>query len=291
LLHKSLSLFAERLANAKASTQEPGSHNAQLLFDWKSTSSRVIKLPFCIVVSLLCCFLLPSPRVIMLSTAPAPAVFSHLFLAPDAPMGKTWLLSTRIPLSEAALHHLALASKVPPIAKAMDAYGHFWTASQMNKVPGRYWQPKLGLTNSLEQTSQLLNLQPVPTPMVRLSSLRLDSIGGILLVTQQYALDGTITEPYITVVAVPAMATLGSLDATNPPGYFFLDFWDSAVLEPFGLPANPVLHCSFMAAAKGLSQKVKLLGITDLMKDSQSLFFPYGEKATSFVQSGSQLHY
>jgi hypothetical protein len=32
-------------------------------------------------------------------------------------------------LSDAALHHLALASKVPLIAKTRDAYGHFCTAS------------------------------------------------------------------------------------------------------------------------------------------------------------------
>jgi hypothetical protein len=93
----------------------------------------------------------------MSSTAPAPKVFSHLFLATDALMGQTWLLSTHILLSEAALHHLALASKVPLIAKARDAYGHFCMASQMNKVPGRYWKPEPDLTAFVEQTSQLLN--------------------------------------------------------------------------------------------------------------------------------------
>jgi hypothetical protein len=97
----------------------------------------------------------------MSSTAPVPEVFSRFFLADDAPMGQTWLLSTLIPLSEAALHHLAQAWKVPLIAKARNVYGHFRKASQMNKVPGRYWKPEPDLTTFLEQTSQLLNPQYV----------------------------------------------------------------------------------------------------------------------------------
>ncbi len=104
----------------------------------------------------------------MSSTAPAPEVFSHLFLADDAPMGQTWLLSTLIPLLEAALHHLAQAWKVPLIAKARNAYGHFGKASQMITVPGRYWKPEPDLTIFLEQTSQLLN----PQYVIVLSMLR-----------------------------------------------------------------------------------------------------------------------
>jgi hypothetical protein len=84
----------------------------------------------------------------MTSTTSAPKVFNHLFLATDAPMGQTWLLSPQIQLSEVVLHHLALESKVSLIAKARDAYSHFCTASQMNKVPGRYWKPEPDLTSS-----------------------------------------------------------------------------------------------------------------------------------------------
>jgi hypothetical protein len=90
----------------------------------------------------------------MSSVAPVPEVFQRLFLAADAPMGQTWLLSTRIPLTELALHLQALASKVPLVAKARDACG-----------PGRYWkrEPDLSRT-SIQQHSKLLNPQPVPTP-------------------------------------------------------------------------------------------------------------------------------
>jgi hypothetical protein len=174
----------------------------------------------------------------MSSTAPPPEVFNRLFFATDAPMGQTWLLSTGIPLLDAALHHLALASKVPLLATARDAYGHFRTASQMNKVPGQYWLPDPDLTTLLKQTSKLLNPQSMPTTMGRLSSLHLDAIGGILLVTQQHAPDGTISDPYITVVAAPAMASLGSLDENTPPGYSFSDFWDDAVSTRLRTPLS-----------------------------------------------------
>jgi hypothetical protein len=121
----------------------------------------------------------------MPSVAPVPELSQCLFLAPDAPMGQTWLLSTRIPLTELALHHQALASKVPSVAKACDANGHFRTASQMNKVPGRYWKAEPDLSTSIQQHYKLLNPQPVPTPMARLISLSTEAVGGILLVTQQ----------------------------------------------------------------------------------------------------------
>jgi hypothetical protein len=163
----------------------------------------------------------------------------------------------------------------------------------MNKVPGRYWLPEPDLSASIQQASLLLNPQPAPTPMARLNSLRSKAVGGILLVTQQFAADGTASSSYLTIVAAPALATLGPLEDANPPGYSLSDFWDDAVLQPFGLPVdqNQTLHRPLMAAAEGFSRKVKLPGITDLLKDSQPLFFPSGEQAASLVQLASESHY
>jgi hypothetical protein len=62
--------------------------------------------------------------------------------------------------------------------------------------------------------------------------LDLSALGGswwLLLVTQQFAPDGTSLEPYIMVVAAPALATLGLVDATSPPRYSYLDFLDDMV--------------------------------------------------------------
>jgi hypothetical protein len=106
-------------------------------------------------------------------------------------------------------------------------------------------------------------------------------------------------EPYITVVAAPALATLGKVDATHPPvdathppGLSLSDFWDnSTVLTSFGFPVNQDLHCPLKGAAEGASRKVKLPGIMDFMKDTQPLFFPYGEQVAAFVQLVTEPHY
>jgi hypothetical protein len=227
----------------------------------------------------------------MSSVAPVPEAFKRLFLATDAPMGQTWLHSTRIQLTDLALHRQALAGKVPPPAKARNAYGHVRTASQMNKVPGKYWQPEPDLKASIQENSKLLNPQTMPSPMARLTSLSSEAVGGILLVTQQFLSDGTTTTPYITVVAAPSLATLGEVDANHPAGLSSSDYWDDTVLTPFALPADPNLHCPLMAAAEGASRKVKLPGSVDFMNDSHPLFFPYGELVAATVQLTTESHY
>jgi hypothetical protein len=50
--------------------------------------------------------------------------------------------------------------------------------------------------------------------MARLILLSSEAVGGILLLTQQFAPDGTKTELYITVVAAPSLATLSTGDET-----------------------------------------------------------------------------
>jgi hypothetical protein len=132
----------------------------------------------------------------MSSVAPVPEVFQRLFLATDAPMGQTWLLSTRIPLTELALHRQALASKVPSIAKARDAYGHFRTASQMNKVPGRYWKPEPDLERFHPTEFQTLEPSTGAHPhgsfdLFERGSSRWDSLGDTTIRTR-WNKDGTL---------------------------------------------------------------------------------------------------
>jgi hypothetical protein len=124
--------------------------------------------------------------------------------------------------------------------------------------------------------------------MARLITLPSEAVCGILLVTQQFVPDGISSEAYITVVTSSALATLGLVNVTNPPGYSYSDFWDNTVLQPLGLPADSTLHYPLMVAADDQSCKVKLPGIMDFMKDSQPLFFPYGEKVAAFIQMASQ---
>jgi hypothetical protein len=180
----------------------------------------------------------------MSSVSPAPEVLKHLFLAEDALLGQTWLQYTCIPLSANSLHHLVLALKTPSVVKAREAYGHFRTASQMNKVPGKYWQPEPSLSTLIQQESLLLNPQPASDLLEQLNSLHLDDIGGLLVVTQQFAPDGISTKPYITIVAAPSMATLG-----------YSKFWDEELLASYTIPEVPRSALSFRGSGRGfLSQ-------------------------------------
>jgi hypothetical protein len=123
--------------------------------------------------------------------------------------------------------------------------------------------------------------------------LSLEAVGGILVVTQQFPPDRMLMKPYIMAFAAPALATLGKVDTTHPPGLSFLDFWDNTVLTPLaGFPTDSALHCPLMVAAEGVSCKVKLLpGIMDFMQDTQPLFFLYGEQVAAFIQLATASHY
>jgi hypothetical protein len=79
--------------------------------------------------------------------------------------------------------------------------------------------------------------------------LRCDLVGGLLLVTQQFVADGTFTLPYITVVAAPALAFLGSFLATDPPGFAYSDFWDKSNLSPYAFAVDDNDHCPLLVAA------------------------------------------
>jgi hypothetical protein len=194
-----------------------------------------------------------------------------------------WLQSARIAFTNDSLHSLVLASKIPSIAKARSTYGHFWTASQMHKVSGTYWKPDQELAAYLQQDPICLNPSPKQDSLARLASLRKDMVGGLLLVTQQFSADGVLSQPYITIVAAPLLATLGHFDITDPPGITYSDFWEESVLATYGIPIPTQLHCPLVAATEGFSEAVTLPSIIDLLTKTQPLFFSWGEQLVDKV--------
>lgn len=221
----------------------------------------------------------------MSSTEPPAEALERLFLAPDAPLGATWLQNASIPLSDDALHHLVLKSKIPSLIQARSSYGHFRTASQMHKVPGSYWPSAPDLSAALEQAPLRLNPTPAAPLLTRLHSLYSDPIGGVLLVTMRHHEDGPISEPYITIVAAPSLMTLGHFSAADPPGIDYDDFWDDSVFKPFNLSVGEGLHCPLLAAAEGFSRSVKLPGVVDFIETSQPALFPSGEQLADCIQT------
>jgi hypothetical protein len=172
---------------------------------------------------------------IMTSIEPSAAALKRLFLHPGAPLGQAWLQTSKISLPADSLHFLVLALQVPPAAKARNVYGHGRMARQMHKVSSKYWSPGLELAERIKQESQRLNHIPMLAGLAWMDKLCCNPAGGILLVTQQFAKDGTLTPPYITVIAAPALATLGYVVAMDPPGFVYSDFWDNSVLSPYAL--------------------------------------------------------
>jgi hypothetical protein len=122
-------------------------------------------------------------------------------------------------------------------------------------------------------------------PLARMDTLHCDSVGGILLVTQQFAKDGTVTSPYITLVTAPALATLGSVSATDPLGFAYSDFWDESVLSLYAFAVDDNDHCPLLVASEGFSRQVKLPSTIEFLTDSQPLFFPFGEELWTPVRT------
>jgi hypothetical protein len=142
----------------------------------------------------------------------------RMFLDPEAPLGQTWLNSDSSLMSAESLHALALNANIPLIVKAQNMYGHFRTASHMNKVSGRYWKLEPELLAYLEKEPLGLNPQPLQTSMEHLQTLHTDAVGGIISVTKQYSNDGLASSPFITIVAAPSLAPLGEFSMADPPG-------------------------------------------------------------------------
>jgi hypothetical protein len=152
----------------------------------------------------------------MSSTKPTNHVLEHLFLAPYAPLGEAWLQAASIQLSYDSMHCLVLTSKILSIIKARSSYGHFCTASKMQKVLGIQWPSESGLAASLQQEPLHLNPQQVSPLFACLKSLHSDTIGGIILVTVHYYSDGRVSKPYLTIVAAPLLMPIGQFLATDP---------------------------------------------------------------------------
>jgi hypothetical protein len=121
----------------------------------------------------------------------------------------------------------------------------------MHKVSGTYWAPGPELVAQNKQDFSRLSPHPLPDPLVQVNMLCCDLAGGLPLVAQQFTKDSTFTPPYITVVAAPALATLGSFSATDPPGFAYSDFWDDSILSPYAFDVDDNNHCPMLVATEG----------------------------------------
>ncbi len=210
------------------------------------------------------------------------AILTRLFQATDAPLGQEWLDSVESGWTDSSLHSLVVTSGTISAAKAKELYGHFRTKTQMKSIPGPYWlkDPVTSVTTELARLNRT-----TATVESRLLQLRTDKVGAILLVTTTLDEAGVPSDPFITIVGAPSMAT--HMQPYSDNGVLYEDVWDPSVMANF----QPDLtmddsHCPLLGAQQGFTRATKLKpGMFHLLQETQPLFFPAGELTCTTVMS------
>jgi hypothetical protein len=211
------------------------------------------------------------------------AILARLFRGPEASLGTDWVDSVQVGMSDTCLHRLVVSHGTPTAAKTRDMYGHFRTKTQMKHTPGRYW--KEHPAPIVSQDALALN-DPSLDSSSRLLQLRTDSVGGILVVTRLYDDTGPVTEPFITILAAPAVATH---DATvMDSGIILDDIWEDSALNGFDPALDTATpHCPILAAQEGYSRDPTLPSkVENILLDAQPLLLPEGELVSANVTHG-----
>jgi hypothetical protein len=84
----------------------------------------------------------------------------------------------------------------------------------------------------------------------RMNQLRMEAIGGVIMVTVVIDADGTTSSPFITIVAAPLVATF------TPPmkdtGILYTNIWEEMAVERFVPWMDMELaHCPVLGAQEG----------------------------------------
>jgi hypothetical protein len=120
------------------------------------------------------------------------------------------------------------------------------------------------------------------TADVCLHQLQTEPIGCIILVVQA-ASPGSF--PFLTLVAVPSMATLGVESPGDPPGILLADIWQASVLQPFTAVLDMEHpHCPIIAASEGFSCATTSSTPEFYLTDAKPLFFPAGKLFSKSVE-------
>jgi hypothetical protein len=226
----------------------------------------------------------------MVATAPSEtpaAALGRLFKGTNAILGTPWVNSVNSGWSEASLHRQVVATGTVKAAKTRDVYGHYRTATQMQRVEGTYWRkdPAPGLI--LEALA--LNRDDT-TVEDRMLSLRTAAIGAVLLVTQIPADNGDPQPAFITILAAPSVSTYASDE--QEAGLIYDDIWDETAIA--ALPSTIISSDSnhaVLAAQEGFSRATLLqTKVISLLQDAQPIFLPSGQHLAHRVQLGAVSH-
>jgi hypothetical protein len=128
------------------------------------------------------------------STETTTASLGRLFKGPNALLSTSWIDYVPTGWTDDSLHHLVVSTGTLRAAKSWDLYGHFRTATSMQKIEGTYWRKDP--TPIL--VAEALALNPIDaTPEARLHQLCTGAVGGLLLVTQLQGQEGDVQPPLL----------------------------------------------------------------------------------------------
>jgi hypothetical protein len=229
--------------------------------------------------------------VIMVATATSEssaASLDRLFKGNAAPLGTAWVHSVNSGWSEASLHRQVVATGTVKAAKTRDVYGHFRTATQMQRKEGTYWRKDP--TPGLILEAKALNRDDM-TVEDRMTCLRTEAIGAVLLVTEIPAENGEPQAAFITILAAPSVATYAS--DMSDAGLIYDDIWDETAIE--ALPSTVVssdANHAVLAAQEGFSRALSLqTKVISLLQDAQPIFLPAGQQLAQRVVIDETSHF
>ena len=199
---------------------------------------------------------------------------TRLFKGKDAKLGTKWTDTVTTGWTEASLHHLVMKKGMLSTAKSKDMYGHFRTKTQMRGLLGPYWTE-----NPVENTEMEIRRLNTMTldGTERLTQLRTDAVGGILLVTQVVDPQDGKGAPFVTILAAPSVTTFN--ETTGDVGVILDDIWDPEVFKAFHPDLDTsMVHCPVVGAQEGFSRSSSFkANVVGLLQDAQPLFLPEGE--------------
>jgi hypothetical protein len=188
---------------------------------------------------------------------------------------------------------LVVSGSLPAPSKVKLQFGHQVTKADtkhQGDVSPFYSTPSILQT---QLTSEVNNWNPQAVDtlefrIARLHRLRLSQIGGILIIMSHWDAESeSFGVPILRVIAIPALATLGSFSSKNRPSINLQEAWDLDS-PPFDQMPVSDYSCLLLVMAGGFSCGISPLTLANYLARTAPLFIPSGEDVAGTVSLASE---
>lgn len=193
---------------------------------------------------------------------------------------------------EVMLIPLVASDRPPAVSKVKLQHGHHVTKA-VSKHHGA--SPSFFHADTTQLLAQLktetLAWNPPAGPSAgfsidRFDSLRSNPVGGVLAIfTHWNSATQTFGVPVLRVVACPAVATVGTFNVSEPPGFNLQEAWDPSVFPADFLPDSDC-SCPVMVSGGSFSRQTDPPTLDNFLKTTDPLFLPSGEKLAFSIGIG-----